>query len=39
MTKDEGPNAESFVKKVQPTMMDGTMTSTMATFLSMMLLL
>jgi hypothetical protein len=39
MTKDEGPNTESFVKKVQPMMMDGMMTSTMVTLLSMMLLL
>jgi hypothetical protein len=33
MTKDEGPNIESFVKKVQPTMMDSMMTSTMVTSL------
>jgi hypothetical protein len=39
MTKGEGLNTESFVKKVQPTMMDGMMTFTMVTLLSMMLLL
>jgi hypothetical protein len=39
MTNDEGLNIESFVNKVQPTMMDGMMTFTMVTLLSMMLLL
>jgi hypothetical protein len=38
MIKDEGLNTESFVKKVQPTMMDGMMTITMITLLLMMLL-
>jgi hypothetical protein len=38
MIKDEGLNTESFVKKVQPTMMDGMMTFTMVTLLLMMLL-
>jgi hypothetical protein len=33
MTKDKGLNTGSFVKKVQPTMMDGMMTFTMITFL------
>jgi hypothetical protein len=36
--KDESLNTESFVKKVQPTMMDGMMTFTMITLLLMMLL-
>jgi hypothetical protein len=31
MIKDEGLNTKSFVKKVQPTMMDGMMTFTMVT--------
>jgi hypothetical protein len=39
MTKDEGLNRESFVKKVQPTMTDGMMTFVMVTSLLMMLLL
>ena len=38
MIKDEGLNTESFIKKVQPTMMDGMMTFTMVTLLLMMLL-
>jgi hypothetical protein len=39
MTKYEGLNRESFVKKVQSTMMDGMMTFIMVTLLLMMLLL
>jgi hypothetical protein len=39
MTKDECLNIESFVKKVQPMMMNGMMTFIMATSLLMMLLL
>jgi hypothetical protein len=39
MTKDEGLNRESFVKKVQAMTMNGMMTFTMATLLLMMLLL
>ena len=39
MTKDESLNRESFIEKVQPTMMDGMMTFIMVTLLSMMLLL
>jgi hypothetical protein len=39
MTKDEGHNRESFVKKVQSMMMNGMMTSIMVTFLLMMLLI
>jgi hypothetical protein len=38
MTKDEGLNTESFVKKLQSTMMDGMMTCTMVILLLMMLL-
>jgi hypothetical protein len=38
MIKDEGLNTESFVKKLQSTMMDGMMTCTMVFFLLMMLL-
>jgi hypothetical protein len=39
MTKDEGLNRESFVKKAQSMMMNGMMTFIMVTFLLMMLLL
>jgi hypothetical protein len=39
MTKDEGLNRESFVKKVQSMMMNGMMTFIMVTLLLMMLLL
>jgi hypothetical protein len=39
MTKDEGLNRESFVKKVQSIMMKGMMTFIMVTLLLMMLLL
>jgi hypothetical protein len=38
MIKDEGLNTESFVKKLQSTMIDGMMTFTMVTLLLMMLL-
>jgi hypothetical protein len=37
MTKDEGLNRESFVKKVQSIMTNGMMTFSMATLLSMMI--
>jgi hypothetical protein len=39
MTKTEGPNTGSFVKKAQSTKMNGTTTFIMITLLSMMLLL
>jgi hypothetical protein len=39
MTKDEGLNTKSFVKKVQSMMMNGMMTFIMVTSLLMMLLL
>jgi hypothetical protein len=38
MIKGEGLNTESFIKKLQSTMMDGMMTFTMVTLLLMMLL-
>jgi hypothetical protein len=37
MVKDEGLNTESFVKKLQSTMIDGMMIFTMVTLLLMML--
>jgi hypothetical protein len=39
MTKDKGLNRDSFIKKVQPMMMDGMMTFVMVTLLLMMLFL
>jgi hypothetical protein len=39
MTKDEGHNRESFIKKAQAMMMNGMMISIMVTLLLMMLLL